>query len=82
MKGYYGIELLRRNLADEVEFVTIMWFASLEAVKEFAGADYESAYVPDRAKVLLKRFDDCSQHYRVSKPGRFSETESYFGRWW
>lgn len=82
VKGYLGIELLRRNLVDEVEFVTIMWFESLDAVKQFAGADYELPYVPDTARALLKRFDARSHHYRVSKPGRFSETEGYIGRWW
>jgi heme-degrading monooxygenase HmoA len=43
--GYRGIHLLRRDLGDEVEFVTIMWFDSLEAVRTFAGEDYEVAVV-------------------------------------
>jgi antibiotic biosynthesis monooxygenase (ABM) superfamily enzyme len=30
--GFRGIQLLRRDLGQEVEFVTVMWFASLEAV--------------------------------------------------
>ena len=44
--GFRGIELLRRDSGGEVEFVTLMWFDSLEAVKTFAGADYEAAVVP------------------------------------
>ena len=44
--GYRGIHLLRRDLGDEVESVTVMWFDSLEAVRAFAGEDYEVAVVP------------------------------------
>jgi heme-degrading monooxygenase HmoA len=63
--GYRGIHLLRRNLGDEVEFITIMWFDSLEAVRAFAGQDYEAAVVPPKARALLSRFDARSQHYEV-----------------
>ena len=63
--GYQGIHLFRRALGDEVEFVTVMWFASLEAVRAFAGEDYEVAVVPPQAQALLSRFDARSQHYQV-----------------
>jgi heme-degrading monooxygenase HmoA len=63
--GYRGIDLLRRELQGEVEFVTIMWFDSVEAVRAFAGEDYEVAVVPDKARALLARFDARSQHYEV-----------------
>ncbi len=63
--GYHGIHLLRRNLGDEVEFVTVMWFDSMEAVRAFAGEDFEAAVVPPRARALLARFDEHSQHYEV-----------------
>lgn len=63
--GYQGIHLLRRDLSSEVEFVTIMWFDSLNAVQQFAGEDYEAAVVPRSAHKLLRRFDQRSQHYEV-----------------
>jgi heme-degrading monooxygenase HmoA len=63
--GYRGIHLLRRDLGDEVEFITIMWFDSIEAVRAFAGQDYEVAVVPSKARALLSRFDARSQHYQV-----------------
>ncbi|MEJ2108224.1 MAG: hypothetical protein P8X48_13005 [Acidiferrobacteraceae bacterium] len=63
--GYRGIHLLRRDSSDEVEFVTIMWFDSLDAVRAFAGEDYEVAVVPPKARALLSRFDARSQHYEV-----------------
>ena len=63
--GYRGIHLFRRNLDDEVEFITIMWFESIEAIRTFAGEDYEVAVVPQNARALLSRFDTRSQHYEV-----------------
>jgi antibiotic biosynthesis monooxygenase (ABM) superfamily enzyme len=63
--GYKGIELLRRDTGDEVEFITIMRFDSLGAVREFAGEEYELAVVPTKARAILSRFDARSQHYEV-----------------
>lgn len=65
IKGYKGIHLLRRDIGNEVEFITIMWFDSIHAVRDFAGDDYEQAVVPSEARVLLLRYDKTSQHYEV-----------------
>jgi len=69
--GFLGIDLLRRQHSNEVEFVTIMWFSSLDAVIAFAGMDYEAAVVPPAARALLDRFDARSAHYdvRERRPG-------------
>src|SRR5260370_22882450 len=63
--GFQRIELFRRKVGDEVEFMTVMWFTGLEAVKAFVGEDYEAAYVPAAARAVLKRFDARSQHYEA-----------------
>ena len=63
--GFQRIELLRRPLGEEVEFVTVMRFASIEAVRAFAGEQWEVAVVPPAARAVLKRFDGASQHYEV-----------------
>ncbi len=63
--GYRGIRLLRRPLDEEVEFITIMRFGSLDDVIGFVGEDYEKSYVPPKAREVLARFDDRSQHYEV-----------------
>ncbi len=65
IRGYKGIQLLRRSLENEVEFITIMWFDSLDAVREFAGEDYEVAVVLPPARKLLSHFDARSAHYDV-----------------
>ena len=63
--GFRNIELGRRSVGGEVEFVTIMWFESLDAVRAFAGTDYEAAVVPPAARAVLARFDARSAHYEV-----------------
>ena len=65
IRGFHGIQLLHRAVNDEVEFITIMTFESLDAVQEFAGKDYQKAVVPDKAKDLLSHFDEKSQHYEI-----------------
>jgi antibiotic biosynthesis monooxygenase (ABM) superfamily enzyme len=63
--GFHGIRLLRRAAGDMVEFVTIMTFEALDAVRQFAGDDYELAVVPPKARTLLSHFDQRSQHYEL-----------------
>jgi heme-degrading monooxygenase HmoA len=64
--GYRGFEVFRRTLdSGEVEFVTILRFDSIDAVKLFAGDDFEVAHVPPRAREVLSRWDDRVQHYEI-----------------
>ena len=65
LSGCRGIYLLRRPADEEVEFVTILLFESLDAVRAFAGPDYEAAVVPPEARRLLARFDARSAHYET-----------------
>ncbi len=65
IKGYRGIEVLRRDRPTETEFVTIMTFDSLQSVVDFQGEDYERCYVPDAAQRVLDRWDLTAAHYEV-----------------
>jgi heme-degrading monooxygenase HmoA len=63
--GFLGADLLRHDLDGEVAFITITRFDSLEAVRAFAGDDYERAVIEPEARVLLSRCDERSEHYEV-----------------
>lgn len=63
--GYQGADLLRRDDGDEVEFVTITRFDSMDAVRAFAGTDYEVAVIHPKAHDLLTRYDARSAHYET-----------------
>lgn len=69
-KGVHGLEkvsisTMEKN--DEMEFFIVLQFDSLDAVKMFAGEDYENAYIPDYAKQLLSRYDNTAQHFTLKK---------------
>lgn len=63
--GFLGADLLRRDGGNEIAFVTITRFESLDAVRSFAGEDYEQAVVEPEAQRLLSRFDERSEHFEV-----------------
>ena len=63
--GFRSIDLVRRERDNDVEFVTLMWFDSLDSVKEFMGEDYAVAHVPAEAQAVLADFDRRSAHYEV-----------------
>jgi antibiotic biosynthesis monooxygenase (ABM) superfamily enzyme len=64
--GFIGAELLRRDAGDEMAFVTITRFESLDAVRTFAGDDYEPAVIEPEAKALLSHHDERSEHFEVT----------------
>src|SRR5271154_390694 len=65
IEGYRGGYVLRHNRSDEVEFVVINFFDSLEAVQRFAGPDYTTAVFEPEAKRLLSRIEPFASHYQV-----------------
>ncbi len=71
VKGYRGAYILRREVADMFEIATITLWDSMDAVKEFAGADFHKAVVPPDAQALLKNYDSTSVHYEIRmEPGK------------
>jgi heme-degrading monooxygenase HmoA len=63
IEGYQGASVVRRQVGQEVEFMTLTRFTSLEAIRKFAGDDYEAAHVAPRARELLSRFDARCEHF-------------------
>lgn len=68
--GYLGAHVLRRERPDDVEFVTLLWFRHLDAVRAFAGEEHARSVVPPAARELLVRFEEEAHHYEVVRePG-------------
>ena len=65
LAGFREARLLRREEDGEVEFIALTFFDSIEAVRGFAGEDYEQAVVAPQARRVLSRFDQRSVHYEV-----------------
>lgn len=65
IEGFRHIDLMKRDLGEEIEFQTLMWFDSLDAIQAFVGEDYSVSHVPEQARAVLKRFDERAAHYEV-----------------
>lgn len=65
-KGYRGSHLMRRHAGREIEFITILFFDSLDDVKAITGSDYETAVIPAERKQHLSRYDAKATHYDVA----------------
>ncbi|MGN6871539.1 MAG: antibiotic biosynthesis monooxygenase family protein [Solirubrobacteraceae bacterium] len=64
--GFRSADVLRRADGNEVAFVTLTRFDSLDAIRAFAGEDYEMAVIEPTARVLLSHYDEQAQHYDTS----------------
>ena len=65
-EGYRGSYLLRRVAGDEVEFITIMLWDSVDAIRAIAGADYDTAVIPEERRRYLSRHDAIAAHYEIA----------------
>ncbi|MFY9741499.1 MAG: antibiotic biosynthesis monooxygenase [Candidatus Sulfotelmatobacter sp.] len=65
-KGYKGSYLLRRKAGAEVEFITIMFWDSIDSLRAAAGADYETAIIPEERRKYLSKYDAKSAHYEMA----------------
>jgi antibiotic biosynthesis monooxygenase (ABM) superfamily enzyme len=65
LPGYQGGYILRHEQGDETEFVTMNMFDSLDAVKAFAGEQYEVPVFEPEARRLLSRVEPIARHYEV-----------------
>ena len=65
VKGYMGSYLLRRVAGDEIEFITIMLFDSIDSIRAVAGQDYETAVIPKERRKYLAHYDAKSAHYEI-----------------
>lgn len=65
VEGYCGGYVLRSDGAEEVEFVVVNLFESIEALRQFAGADYSTPVFEPEARLLLSRVEPIARHYDV-----------------
>ena len=63
--GFLGIEFLRRDHANEVEFTTLMTFKSIDDIVAFQGPDYARSHVPAVAREVLTRWEETASHHEV-----------------
>ncbi|WP_033337480.1 hypothetical protein [Catenuloplanes japonicus] len=65
VNGFGGARLMRRTIDDEVEFLSITYFETMDAVHRFAGDTPETPVIADAVRPLFIRFDSLVRHYEV-----------------
>ena len=65
IEGYRGAELFIREDGDEVEFVTLLRFDSMDGVTKFAGPEADKPVIFPKAEALITRMEQA-RHYRVA----------------
>jgi heme-degrading monooxygenase HmoA len=75
-KGYRGSYLLRREAGGEVEFVTVMHWDSIDAIRAVAGPDYETAVIPEERRRYLSRCDAKAALYEIASMQKPNELSS------
>jgi heme-degrading monooxygenase HmoA len=65
LPGFRGLYLLRRQHPNEVEFLVLTMWESMEAIRAFAGPEPEQAVVEPAARAALLRYDSLVSHYEV-----------------
>ncbi len=63
--GFVEAYVLRKDVRDEAEIVTVTLFDSMEAIRASAGTDPTVAHVTPEARRLLSRFEETVIHYEV-----------------
>lgn len=66
VKGFRGSYLMRREAGDEVEFITMILWESIDAIRAVAGAEYEKAVIPEERRKYLAGYDAKAAHYDVT----------------
>jgi heme-degrading monooxygenase HmoA len=64
--GYIGSYLLRRQKDKEVEFITVIFWDSINSIRAIVGEDYEAAVVPEERRKYLSRYDERAAHYEIA----------------
>lgn len=66
ISGFVGADVLRRADGDEVAFVTLTRFRSMDDIHAFAGDTVDVPVIEPRAAELLAHYDDRAQHYETA----------------
>jgi antibiotic biosynthesis monooxygenase (ABM) superfamily enzyme len=64
--GFRDADVCRRDDGDEVAFVTLTRFESLDAIRAFAGDEYQTPVIEPTARALLSRYDESAEHFMTS----------------
>jgi heme-degrading monooxygenase HmoA len=67
IEGFVDASILKRKLANGIEFLIVTRWSSMAAIEKFAGADLEAAVVPEKVQRMMLDYDRRVRHYEVGE---------------
>ena len=65
IEGFEGVQLLRKDSPETVEFIVLTFWESMDAICKFAGEDAEVAVVAPAAQAMFREYDPRVKHFEV-----------------
>jgi heme-degrading monooxygenase HmoA len=65
--GFISARILKRDLKKGTEFLIITEWSTLDAIRQFAGENYDRAVVPKIVQDIMIEYDEGVRHYEVSE---------------
>jgi heme-degrading monooxygenase HmoA len=65
LPGFVSASILRRPTAAGVDFLIVTNWASLDAIRQFAGSDVDTAVVPQKVRDMMIEYDQVVRHYEL-----------------
>lgn len=66
INGFIRASILKREVSDGIEFLIVTEWQSLDAIKQFAGEDHDTAVVPPTVQEMMVRYDEKVKHYDIN----------------
>ena len=81
MAGYLGTLWLRREVADQFEYLVLTCWDSMETVRSFAGEDPSHAWVPEEIRAALEEAGATSDHFELAFAYELQRLGGVGGAW-
>jgi heme-degrading monooxygenase HmoA len=63
--GFVSAQILKREVKEGIEFLVITNWQSIDAIRQFAGDQTDTAVVPQLVQDIMTRYDQKVRHYEV-----------------
>jgi heme-degrading monooxygenase HmoA len=66
IEGFISGRILKREVEEGIEFLIITEWKTLDAIEQFAGANFDTAVVPKLVQDMMIKYDHKVRHYEVN----------------
>jgi heme-degrading monooxygenase HmoA len=67
IRGFQKASILTREEKEDIQFLIITEWNSVEDIKAFAGEEVEQAVVPEKVKQMMIHYDEKARHFEIKE---------------